>query len=217
MRHCSVMALLLVAALSVTTMSRATEVGVVGLFPGKAVVVIDGGRPHTLAIGATSPQGVKLKAVEVDAAVVEFDGKRHRIGIGEQVFAHVDERARSGGTIHLTADAQGHFFAIGSLNGVSVRFLVDTGATLVSLGASDALRAGIKFTEGQPQVAMTANGAVRVWKIKLNTVRVGEVTLHNVDAAVHERDLPVALLGMSFLNRMEMQREGEAMTLRRRF
>ena len=211
------MALLLLVLLGVTTAVHATEVGVVGLFPGKAVVTINGGRPRTLAVGDKTAEGVNLKAVEAGAAILEFDGKRHRVGIGEQVFARVDESARSGGTIHLTADTQGHFFTTGSLNGTSVRFLVDTGATLVSFGASDARRAGIDYKNGEPQMTMTANGAVRVWKIKLNTVRVGEVTLHEIDAAVHEHDLPVALLGMSFLNRMEMLREGETMTLKQRF
>jgi aspartyl protease family protein len=147
--------------------------------------------------------------------MLEFDGKRHHIGIGEQVF--ISAAAPAGRMIHLTADARGHFFASGSLNGTDVNFLVDTGATLVSLGAADARRAGIDFNRGEQQTVMTANGPVRVWKVKLHTLRVGDVTLNEVDAAVHERDLPVALLGMSFLNRMEMQREGDTMTLKQRF
>ena len=56
-----------------------------------------------------------------------------------------------------------------------------------------------------------------VSRVKLDTVRVGEIVLNNVDAMVHQNDLPIALLGMSFLNRMEMQRNGETMTLKKRY
>ena len=57
-----------------------------------------------------------------------------------------------------------------------------------------------------------------VYRISLATVRIGDIALNNVEASVHEGDgLPVILLGMSFLNRVEMQRDGERMTLIRRF
>lgn len=53
--------------------------------------------------------------------------------------------------------------------------------------------------------------------MKLDNLRVGEITMNNVDALVHQQDMPFALLGMSFLNRMEMQREGDTMTLKKRY
>jgi aspartyl protease family protein len=103
------------------------------------------------------------------------------------------------------------------VNGAAVRFLVDTGATMVSLGASDARRIGLDFNRGQKGMTQTANGQTMVSKVKLDTVRIGDVTLHNVDALIHQTEMPMALLGMSFLNRMEMQRDGSTMTLRKRF
>ena len=184
------------------------------MFPGKAVLVIDGGKPRTLAVGETSAEGVRLLAVEGGAAWLEVDGKRRSVALGGQAYA-------GGGQgpplTHLNADARGHFFTLGSVNGVNVRFLVDTGASLVSLGAGDAGRAGIDFRKGQPGTTMTANGSARVWTVRLNSVRVGDMTLYDVEAAVHEQDLPVALLGMSFLNRMEMQRQGDTLTLKKRY
>ncbi|MBS1138241.1 MAG: hypothetical protein H6R11_2195, partial [Proteobacteria bacterium] len=57
----------------------------------------------------------------------------------------------------------------------------------------------------------------QVWRVKLSSLQVGDITLHDVDAAVHAQDLPLGLLGMSFLNRMEMKRDGDTMTLRKRF
>ena len=125
--------------------------------------------------------------------------------------------ADGSGTIVMTADNQGHFYATGSVNGAAVRFLVDTGATMVSLGASDARRIGLDFNRGQKGMTQTANGQTMVSKVKLDTVRIGDVTLHNVDALIHQTEMPMALLGMSFLNRMEMQRDGSTMTLRKRF
>ena len=115
------------------------------------------------------------------------------------------------------ADGGGHFLTTGNINGTSVKFLVDTGASNVSLGASDARRIGIDISKGQQGFVNTANGQASVTLVKLDTVRVGEIVLNNVDALVHQQDMPFALLGMSFLNRMEMQRNGETMTLKKRY
>ena len=192
----------------------AADVGVVGLFPGKAVVVIDGGAPRTLSVGK-SEGGVKLIATDQDSATLEVDGRRQRLAIGQHATSSTANRGAQ--AVSLTADGRGHFFTTGTVNGATVRFLVDTGASVVSLGAADARRASIDLSKAEPGMTMTANGPVQVWRVKLNSVKVGDVTLRDVDAAVHGIDLPIALLGMSFLNRMEMKREGETMTLRRRY
>ncbi len=193
--------------------AAATEVEVVGLSAGKAVLVVNGGRPRTLPVGSAA-DGVKLLAVEEGEALVEVDGRKQKVRLGQQAFV---ARESGAATITLTADNRGHFLATGSVNGATTRFLVDTGATVVSLGASDARRAGIKYEQGQAGLTQTANGVARVWRVKLNSVKVGEVTLHEVDGAVHEQDMPFALLGMSFLNRMEMRRDGSTLTLKQRF
>jgi aspartyl protease family protein len=194
----------------------ATDVSVAGVFPGKAVLVVDGGAPRTISVGERTAGGVKLLAVDGGVATLEFDGRRHRLAVGEQA---VSAASGSGvaSAVTLTADGRGHFVTAGSVNGSSVSFVVDTGATLVSLGAGDAVRAGLDYRKGEPSMAMTANGATRIWRVKLATVKIGDITLHDVDGAVHGHDMPVALLGMSFLGRMEMKRDGDTMTLRRRF
>jgi aspartyl protease family protein len=204
-------------AVFLAPVANASEVGVVGLFPGKVVLSIDGGTPRILGIGERTAEGVKLLAIDGDDAVLEIDGKRSRIGIGQQVYS--SGRGAGGGAqaLTLTANANGQFMTMGSVNGANVRFMVDTGATFVSLGAADARRAGIDVGSGEPGTSMTANGAIRIWRVRLNSIRVGDVTMTGVDAAVQESDMPVALLGMSFLNRMEMQRNGDTMTLRKRY
>jgi aspartyl protease family protein len=192
-----------------------TDVAVVGLFPGKAVLVINGGAPRTVSVGARAYDGVRLISVDGEAATLEFDGGRQRIAIGERSVAAAGDAVAA--PVTLNADGRGHFLTEGSINGAPVRFMVDTGATLVSMGAADAVRAGILYRKGEPGMAMTANGPAQVWKVKLDSVKVGSITLRDVDGAVHSTDLPLVLLGMSFLNRMEMKRDGDRMVLRRRF
>jgi len=210
--NCSLVLLGIGSALAA---NLATDLGLVGLFRDRAVLVMDGGPPRTLTVGGPAVQGVKLVAVEEGSATVEVAGKRQRLKMGEQAYSTA---APSGNfEVSLTADGGGQFLGPGSINGASVRFLVDTGATLVSLCARDAVRAGIDYRRGDPGISETANGTARVWHVKLDKVSLGNITLTNVDALVHATDMSVALLGMSFLNRMEMKRDGNTMTLRRRY
>ena len=195
--------------------AAATDVNVVGLFGAKAVVSINGGEPRTMSIGQKSPEGVTLVAVERESATFEIDGKRRTLKMGQ---AYVSAGAASGtGSVTLKADGRGHFVADGQVNGGSVRFLVDTGATLVALPVGDAKRLGLNYIGGERGIAHTAGGPTPAYRIKLDTVRVGDITVHSVYAMVFESGLPIALLGMSFLNRTEMKREGETMVLTKRF
>jgi aspartyl protease family protein len=192
----------------------ALDVGLAGIMGSKALLMINGGEPRTVAVGQ-AVEGVRLISVSGDQVIVEVDGKKRPLRVGQHAVGTVN--ADGSGKVILTADSQGHFVTNGTVNGKSVRFLVDTGATLISLGSSDARRLGIDPAKGQRAITNTANGQAQVSKVKLDTVRVGDVTLHNVDALVHQNDLPVALLGMSFLSRMEMQRDGVTMTLKKQY
>jgi len=192
----------------------ATDVNVVGLFANKAVVSINGGEPRTMSVGQRSPEGVALVGVDRESATLEIDGKRRSVKMGQ----HYAATAASGNaSVTLKADGQGHFVTNGLVNGGTVRFLVDTGATMVSLPAAEAKRLGINFMDAPRGLVQTANGTAGAWQIKLDTVRIGGVTVNNVDALILEAGLPVALLGMSFLNRTEMKRDGETMILTKRF
>lgn len=192
----------------------AADVALVGLTSDKAIVVIDGGRRQVLTMGGHAVAGVKLVAIESGAAVLEIDGKRRRIGIGQNVVSAPQAEKPA---VVLNADDQGHFVTNGSINGEPMRFIVDTGATFVSLGAAEARRARIDLTHATPGFSQTANGLTRVWRVRLASVRVGNISLRNVEATVHEHDMPVVLLGMSFLNRMEMRRDGTTLTLIQRY
>ncbi len=193
----------------------AADISVVGLFPNKAVLVVDGGTPKTYAVGATITEGIKLVASNESGATIEINGKRQTIAMGE----HVNRAPSSDGkqSVTLQADGQGHYMVNGQINGGSVRMLLDTGATLIALPASEAVRLGIDYKKGAPGYVNTANGVAPAFKVKLNTVRVGDIELNQVDALVQEQGLPIILLGMSFLNRTEMRRDGAHMVLTKRF
>jgi len=200
--------------LSIPLGATAANITVVGLFPGKALVVIDNAAPRILSVGQTSPEGVKLLATDTKSATLEFEGKKQVLEIGEHFATTAPGSVPS---VTLAADTRGHFVTMGSINGGSMRFLVDTGATVVAIPGRDAARLGIDYRKGQPGMAQTAAGPTPVWRVKLDTVTIGDVTINQVDGIVMENGLDIALLGMSFLNRTEMKREGQMMTLTKRF
>ena len=213
--HTSALLFLLTAAFA----ANAADININGVVGNKALVVIDGGKPRWINSGETTAEGIKLIGVSGQSAVVEFGGKRQTLTMGQ------NERLSGGGasgagnqSVTLSAGRGGHFVAEGSINGVPVQFLVDTGASYISFGSSEAKRIGINYENGQKSFSATANGVVPTYRVKLDVVKVGEITLNNVDAMVHASDnLPVTLLGNSFLNRMEMKRDGEKMVLTKRF
>ena len=206
-------------ALLAPVQADATEVTLVGIFGNKAVLVVDGGRPRTLAAGQRSPEGVKLVGVsgETSSARIELNGTMRIVELGQGPMRVDDDVPTRNAALTLIADGRGHHYAEGNINGAALRFIVDTGATTVSLGFNDAKRARIDLERANPVVMQTASGLVKAWKVRLDTVKVGPLVLHGVEATVMQNDLPVALLGMSFLSRTQMDREGNRLTLRKRF
>jgi aspartyl protease family protein len=215
MKH--VLALLcLVASGAPAQGDDAPRIALHALFEGKAILVIDGER-RVLAAGETSPEGVRLLATDTAAeeARIEFDGRRETLRLGV-VAASLAPAERPHVTLY--AGAGGHFYADGAINGRPVRFLVDTGATTIALSSDEARRLGIDYrARGEPGYASTAGGVVRAWSVTLNRVAVGPILLYNVPAGVIEGPHPrEALLGMSFLGRLDMKREGARLELTQR-
>lgn len=208
-RHCSVASALLCSVVG----AGAQQVGLAGLLPGKAMLVIDGSPMRAVSVGQRTAEGVKLIAVENASAVVEVAGQRQTLRLGQNASG----AANAPVTVVLNAESGGHFRSVGSINGVPVNFLVDTGATTVSIGAADARRIGINTVGGERMYTQTANGIAPVRQVRLDNVRVGSISLNGVEAQVLETDMPMVLLGMSFLNRTDMQREGNTLTLKKRY
>jgi len=205
-------ALLLVLACGAAAAADVALVGVIG--DKAAVLAVDGGDPKTVRVGQTW-KGIAVLSVEKDRATVEIEGRKRVLVQGQ----HYRSGAAASDRQHVTlaADTRGHFVADGAVNGTPVRFLVDTGATTIALPGRDAMRLGLDYRKGERGITNTANGTVTVYRVRLDSVRLGPIELNGVEGIVIEHGLDIALLGMSFLNRVEMKRDGQTMTLTRRF
>lgn len=204
---------LLFLVLSFHTLTAwAQEITVLGLFTGKVVLNIDGER-RVLAIGERSPEGVRLLAADSDGAELEVGGKRQRYSLGMHIGSNYQAAQKA--EVQIWPDASGMFMTSGTINGYTVEFMVDTGATLVSINGEQARRLGIDYRrEGKPALVETASGRERAYQVLLDSVSVGALKIHNVPAVVLDGNLPsTILLGMSFLGRMEMERRSGALVL----
>lgn len=207
-----------VAGLTASLPANATEVSLAGIIGNRAILVIDGEQPRMLSPGQETRHGIRLlsvapkrgsASVKVGGSVRTLELGRTPIQVGESV--HVDAE------LSLTADFRGHHFAQGRINGAQIRFIVDTGATSVTIGMSDAQRAGLDLTKATPIGVQTASGPIRAWQARADSVSVGPLVLHGINVTVTENHLPVALLGMSFLSRTRMSHEGSRLILRKRY
>ncbi len=197
-------------------LAAAQSVSMSGSLGDKALLVIDG-TPRTVAAGATVA-GVKVIKVTGSETVVEVGGKRQTLPLGgAQVNLGGAASAGSGTQIVLAAGPGGHFVTSGSINGNAVRFVVDTGATTIAMGEADARRIGVDYTRGVRIMVRTANGDVPAYRVSLREVRVGDVTVHGVDATVVPAPMEIMLLGNSFLSRFQMRRDADVLVLDKRY
>lgn len=211
-------AALLCLGLLGSQVAGAASIALAGILGSKALLIVDGSPPKSVAVGETH-QGVKVISAAGEQAVVEDSGKRVTLRVGDAPVS-VGSGAGAGGRgnrIVLTESGGGHFVTTGQINGRTVQFMVDTGATAIAIGVSDAERSGIRYKDGQPVMMSTANGNAQGWRIKLSSVRIGDVEVFDVDAVVAPLSMPYVLLGNSFLTRFQMKRENSMLTLDRRY
>ncbi len=207
--------LLLIISLSLCFMANAyaiEKLEVQALFSNKAVLLIDGKR-HILAVGQTSPEGVKVITANSRGAVLEVDGKQQQYNLGNTVSTTFSKRKSQKETIYVNSG--GMFMTFGNINGRSVQFLVDTGASAVSMNVEQAKHLGIRYDKiGTPAGVSTASGFVKAYRLRLKSVTVGNITEKNVEAFVIDGNHPgPILLGMTFLGRLSVEHSGNAMTL----
>lgn len=206
-------AALLAAALLVPLLAHAQTVALGGILGTKALLIVNNSAPRGVAAGEAH-QGVKVVAVGKDQAVVEIAGARRTLHLGE---APVSVGSKSGSRrVVLTADSRGHFVNSGTINGSTMQYMVDTGASTVAIGRPDAERMGLNYMSGQPVRMNTANGVAQGWRMKLDSVRIGDVEVFGVDAIVTPQPMPFVLLGNSFLTEFQMTRTNDQMVLEKR-
>lgn len=202
---------LMLIALSVQ-IKAIEQLEVQALMPGMVVLMIDGSRT-TLKTGEQSSHGVKMISSTSNVVLLEINGQRKNYRMGTSISTNFTARKEI--REQVIVDNYGMFRSHGSINGQSVKFLIDTGASSVSMSARDARKLGIQYRLiGRPITTHTASGVAKGWALNLKTVRLKKLVEKNVEGVVVDGDYPKhILLGMSFLNRMKVLKEGNKMTI----
>lgn len=191
------------------------QINVVGLFSDQAVIQVNG-QQHLLKVGQSSPEGVKLIAANSNKAVLMFEGKRQTYHLGDQINADYGPGPKQA-TVTLWPN-KGMYKTAGSINGYSVDFLVDTGASAVAMNAETANRLGIDYQKGRQVGVRTASGRGLAYKVTLDSVQVGDISLNNIDAVVMNGSEPSSvLLGMTFLGQLDIQHDGNRLELKQKY
>jgi aspartyl protease family protein len=189
--------------------SAAPTVMVMSLGQDRADLVINGTVIRSLRSGQSAPEGVRLISANRNQALIEIEGRQYVFTLG----------GTNAPRTAIRADAAGHFWTTAHFNGVAATALIDTGATFVAIPAADAARMAIRYGEGARVQLRTAAGVREGYRITLASLRIGEITLYNVDAVVMaggDDGLAAIVVGMSFLNGVEMHRAGDTLTLTQR-
>lgn len=194
--------------------SWAQSVALSGVMGNKALLVVNGSAPKLVGVNATH-LGVRLVTLDGSSATVEVQGQRQTLRMGASPVS-IGQAMASGRKVVLRADSRGHFQDNGFINNKAMRYMVDTGASGIGIGQPDAQRMGIDYEKGDKVMVRTANGNVQGWRIRLDTVRVGDITVYGVDAVVSPQPMPFVLLGNSFLSKLHMTRQGNEMVLEHR-
>ncbi len=179
------------------------------------IIKVDDTR-HRLRVGETGPNGIRLVSSNSELAILEIDGTRKSFTLGSHQSARSFESKRASSEARIWAN-RGMYLTTGLINGQPVNLLVDTGASSVAMNVAHAKQLGINYRFiGRQSAARTASGVVKTWEFKLKSVKVGEIELKNIDAAVVEGAGPsTILLGMSFLKHVRMQRDGNLLQLQK--
>lgn len=193
-----------------------TQVTVVGLFPGMAMIYVNGNQ-YTLHAGDITPEGVMLISADSKRAVLKVKGKEGTFLLGRQPSGNSKSVSADNSvtSTSIKEDKHGMFHVEGSINGQPARFLLDTGASKVVMNSNLAKKLNIEYLEkGRPLNVQTASGRTKGYEVQLEQLGIGEIQLENIAAIVIEGDSPVnPLLGMSALKHLEMNRKGQTLHL----
>ncbi|MCU7853286.1 MAG: TIGR02281 family clan AA aspartic protease [Candidatus Thiodiazotropha sp. (ex Monitilora ramsayi)] len=192
------------------------QIKVEALFSGQAMVTVDGKR-RLLKLNKPSPEGLILISADSREAVIELDGKQQVYSLGSHVSTKFNQPEKV--SAKIWRDQSGSYTTVGTINGRTVNFLVDTGASAVAMYRNDAKRLGIQYRlEGDPMYVSTANGTAPAYEVSLDRVQVGDIVLRQVRGFVIESTgSGRVLLGMSFLNQVKMEDQGAVLMLHRKF
>ena len=185
---------------------------VVEALMGKAAVLMIDGQRKMLEVGE-SFAGVTLIGTGATTATLAVDGRTKTVGLSQHVattYQKIEERV-----VTIARDSKLQYQTNAVINGRSVLVLVDTGANVIAISASQAKALGINYSEdGIPSQVETASGVVAAHSVTLQSVSIGGLQVDNVPAAVVEGDYPTTvLLGMSYLRHVKLQEHDGILSL----
>jgi aspartyl protease family protein len=211
-RRAFIVLLLLVPASAV--IAQSVGVKAIALFSNKALLQV-GDKQKIVSAGETF-EGVLLQSATGRGAVVVINGETMKLDLNQSIAGNFKKPERS--NLKIFPDARGMYFVMGTINNASTGFLVDTGATNVTMSGSKARALGIDYKKGKRGRAQTAAAVVPVWQVTLNSVGIGGIKLNNVTATVIEGDKPSeVLLGNSFLRHTDIQQTSSVLIISERY
>lgn len=200
---------------SLAAWAELPKIVVVGLFNDQAVVEIDQ-KQRILKVGKTSPEGVTLISADSEIAVLEVNGTQQEYRLGGHIGSHYAAPVKQ--PVVSIWPTNGMYLTAGSVNGFSVDFLVDTGASAIALNGVTARRLGLDYLRGQVIGVQTASGHEKAYRVTLDQVQIGDIKLYNVAGIVIDGTEPRrALLGMTFLGQLDIKHNGERMDLKQKY
>ncbi len=195
--------------------SNVLNIVVVGLFSDQAVVEINK-KQRLLKVGIASPEGVTLISANSRRAILEKDGVIETYQLGTRISTNFSPPVEQ--TVVSLWPTNGMYTTVGSVNGYSVDFLVDTGASAIALNAATARRLDLDYLSGKKIGVKTASGIEIAYHVILDEVQIGGIKLYNIRAMVLDGEQPErALLGMTFLEQLNIERKDERMDLKKKF
>ena len=201
---------LLVCMTIASNVYAAPKINYRGMLYGKALIKVNGSYIK-LTPGQTSKNGVKLLSANLQSIIVLVEGKRYRYKKGSIQGTILAEAEK----ITLKRDpGSGGYWAKGRINGKDVTFLIDTGASYVVMNKVQARALKIKRGNKEIQIS-TATKTETAYQVTLDTVSVGDIELQNIPAIITKHKYPpYPLLGMSFLQHVEINQGNEQMILK---
>ncbi len=200
---------------STSVLANKINIVVVGLFSGQAVLTINQTQ-RLLKVGQKSPEGVTLISANSKEAVLEFDGERKIYALGSHIASNYAAPSHTP-SVNLWP-VGGMYFTSGTINGHSIEFIVDTGATSIALNLETAKRLDLDFYNSTPINIETASAIVHGYPVTLDVVQVGDIKLYNVQGVVLESTEPSkALLGMSFLGQLDIKQSDQKLELKQKY
>ena len=151
-------------------------------------------------------QGLKMSLawILIFAAIfIAFTLRNDFADLGQRIMAELRGTpvvARDGDTMRIQVADDGHFWATAEINGEPVNFLIDSGATVTSISAATARRAGIEPSSRFPAVVQTANGTVTVQRGRADTLELGSIRREDLAVHIFEGPDDVNVIGMNFLS-----------------